>query len=69
MTNKCFIGGMDEQGCFSNGPVEQIACEVADSIRQAGAKGLMIGPGCVAYPNTPSESIFAACAAVKGFKE
>ena len=69
LTDKCFVGGMDETGFLSNGPADRIIAEVTESIRQAGTKGLMIGPGCVAHPNTPAENIFAVGTAVKGFKE
>jgi len=65
LTGKCLIGGMDEEGCLSTGPVDKIAAEVAESIHQAGTRGLMIGPGCVAHTDTPAENIAAACAAVR----
>jgi len=69
LTNKCLISGMDEEGCLSKGPTDQIKLEVMDSIRQAGTRGLMIAPGCVAYPNTPPENILTATATVKGYTE
>ncbi|MTJ83236.1 MAG: uroporphyrinogen decarboxylase [Telmatospirillum sp.] len=67
LTDKCLIGGMDEEGCLSKGLAQEVSREVTTSIQEAGARGLMIGPGCVAFPDTPAENIRSACSAARRF--
>ncbi len=65
MTDKCLIGGLDEQGPISQGTSEEVTEQVVKTIREAKKQKLMIGPGCVAFPNTPEENIYAARLAVE----
>jgi len=65
LTDKCLIGGMDEEGALSTGCADDVVLEVVNAIRQAGSKGLMLGPGCVAHPDTLAENIAAARKAVE----
>ena len=60
LTGKCFIGGLDEIGAVSQGKPEQVTSEVFDAIQAMDSKGLMLGPGCVAAPDTPEQNIYAA---------
>ncbi len=65
LTDKCLIGGLDEKGPISTGTPEQVTAQVRATIAEAGERGLMIGPGCVAYPDTPAQNIDAARLAVE----
>lgn len=67
LTNKCLIGGLDEQGAISKGPIEKITAETLDAIEQAGSTGLMLGPGCVAELCTPHEHISAVRSAINSY--
>jgi len=65
LTDKCLIGGLNEKGPISCGTPAEVAGQVAATIAEAGERGLIIGPGCVAYPDTPVQNIYAARLAVE----
>jgi len=68
-TDKCLIGGLNEKGAISIGTPDEVTQEVWDTINESGSSKLMIGPGCVAYPDTPGENVYAARLAVETFIE
>lgn len=75
ITNKCFLGGVEEVPYFVNGVLhynsimqrstpEQIKQHVKEAIIQVDGKGLIIGPGCVVDPKTSEENLHAVRQAV-----
>lgn len=67
ITDKCLLGGINENDILLNGTPEQIDQHVKEAIDMAGRKGLMIGPGCVADPDTPDINYYAARVAVEKY--
>lgn len=65
LTDKCLLGGLDEKGPISRGTPADVAGQVKATVAEAGESGLIIGPGCVVYPDTPPENIYAARLAVE----
>ena len=64
LTAKCLLGGINENAPLTKGTALDIEAHIAQAVRDAGRKGLMIGPGCVADPLTPAENYYAARIAV-----
>ena len=60
LTDKCLLGGIHEKEVLAKESVEVVQKHVEEAVRDAGAKGLMIGPGCVAEPTSPEINYFAA---------
>jgi uroporphyrinogen decarboxylase len=60
LTGKCLLGGINEKKVLAVEGVDVIQRHVAEAVEDAGRKGLMIGPGCVADPRTPEINYFAA---------
>lgn len=67
ITDKCLLGGINENDILLNGTPDQIDQHVKEAIDMAGRKGLMIGPGCVANPDTPEINYYAARVAVQKY--
>lgn len=65
LTDKCLLGGLNEKGPISFGAPAEVARQVAATIEEAGERGLIIGPGCVASPDAPPQNIYAARLAVE----
>lgn len=66
LTDKCLLGGINEKKVLAVEGVDVIQRHLAEAVRDAGGKGLMIGPGCVAEPKTPEINYFAARLAIEG---
>lgn len=60
ITNKCFLGGIEEDGFLTNAKPEDIHNHIKEAVLDAGRLGLMIGPGCVANLETPNINYYAA---------
>ena len=62
LSDKCFLGGINESAVFGNPEytADQITAHVGEGILAAGKKGLMIGPGCVAHPDSVESHFYAA---------
>lgn len=67
LTDKCLIGGLNEEGAIYKGPIEEITNESINAIQEAGVKGFILGPGCVSGLCTPQGNIEAARAAANKF--
>lgn len=63
LSDKCFLGGINEKW-LSTANHEEISGHVKEAVQNAGRKGLMITPGCVAEPDTPEINFYAARIAV-----
>ena len=70
MTDKCLLGGIREVPYFVDGVLhydsvmansteEEIKEHVQEALNDAGTKGIMIGPGCVADPKTSEKNLHA----------
>ena len=58
-------GGVDNLGTLVTGTPEQVRAEVADALRQAGARPIMIAPGCTFDPErVPQANLRALAEAV-----
>jgi uroporphyrinogen decarboxylase len=58
--------GVDNLGTLITGTPEQCEHEVRDALRQAGARPIMIGPGCTYDPTrVPHANLLAMCRAVR----
>ncbi|GHV94544.1 hypothetical protein AGMMS50293_08640 [Spirochaetia bacterium] len=79
-TNKCLLGGISERprkdtagrsipSFFNTASAAEIEAQVHDAIGQAGGRGIIIGPGCVADPFVPEENIFAFRRALDTYAE
>lgn len=60
MTTKCLMGGWNEFGALSNGPVEQIRAEAEDAIRQTGGRKFILANGCSVPDDTDEQWLQAA---------
>ena len=62
LSDKCFLGGINESAIFGNPEytADQVTAHVGEGILAAGKKGLMIGPGCVAHPDSVESHFYAA---------
>jgi uroporphyrinogen decarboxylase len=59
-------GGIDNLATLPNGTPEDCEKEVADALRQAGDRPIMIAPGCTYDPNRVSKAnLQAICRAVR----
>ena len=65
LTNKCLLGGIHEKEVLAKATPEEVQAHIAEAIEAAGKKGLMVGPGCVADPQTPPINYYAARIAVE----
>ena len=62
------VGGLNEGQTLRGGPVPAIVAEVEDAIRQTGALGLMVAPGCVLPLDVPDEHLAAVVRTVKNHR-
>ncbi|MGD8564174.1 MAG: uroporphyrinogen decarboxylase family protein [Desulfarculaceae bacterium] len=60
MTAKCLMGGINEKEVLAKETPQIISRHVEEAVRDAGKKGLILGPGCVADPKTPATNYYAA---------
>lgn len=62
MSDKCFLGGINEGSIFgySQYSDEEICAHIGEGIVAAGQRGLMVGPGCVARPDSVESHFYAA---------
>ncbi|MCA9879181.1 MAG: uroporphyrinogen decarboxylase [Thermomicrobiales bacterium] len=59
-TSKALMGGWNEFGPLSQGPVEQIQAEAEDAIAQTGGRKLILANGCSVPDDTDHELLAAA---------
>lgn len=60
ITSKCLMGGWNEFGALSNGPVEQIRAEAEDAIKQTGGRRFILANGCSVPDDTDEQWLHAA---------
>lgn len=68
-TDKCILGGINEKDVFHAASAEQVIEHIGEYVAVAGKKGTMIGPGCVAHPDSPEANFFAARIAAEKFSK
>jgi uroporphyrinogen decarboxylase len=67
-TRRCagaVVGGLGESTTLRRGPVDAIAGEVRDAIRQTEGVGLIVGPGCVVPLDVPDAHLTAVVDTVR----
>lgn len=69
ITNKCLLGGIHEKEVLYKASPDEIQEHVREAIEDGGKNKLMIGPGCVAVPETPEVNYYAARVAVERFSK
>lgn len=67
VTNKCLIGGINEEQYFNKVSCDQIYKHVKTAIDLAGSRGYMVGPGCTPYEDTPWVNYLAARLAIERY--
>lgn len=59
ITDKCLIGGINEEQFLNKVNYEKLYDHVREAIESLGGTGFMLGPGCTIYEDTPLENFFA----------
>lgn len=65
LARKVVFGGIDHNGVFRTGDVDEAKKQVIDTISDAGYDKLVVAPGCVITVDTPEENIRAVVDAVR----
>ena len=60
ITNKCLIGGINEEQYFNKINYSEVYKHVQEAICSMNDTGFMLGPGCTIYEDTPRENYLAA---------
>ncbi|WP_051296562.1 uroporphyrinogen decarboxylase family protein [Anaeroarcus burkinensis] len=69
LTDKCIIGGLDEEGAISYGSPGEVIEEVAYFLSETDLRGVMVGPGCVTAPNPPDNNVATARLVVERYAQ
>ena len=56
-TKKCLVGGIGQNTTLVHGTPAAVDAQVQDAWRQVNYRGLILGPGCVASPESPEANI------------
>ena len=59
MTDKCIIGGVDEEGAIVSGKASDVIEEVAYFLQETELRGVMVGPGCTTAGRPPDNNVTA----------
>ncbi len=66
ITTPAICGGVDNLAELPDGTPQQVAAQVRDALAQAGARPILIGPGCTFDPQVvPPENLHAMCEAAR----
>ncbi|MDL2328092.1 uroporphyrinogen decarboxylase, partial [Ruminococcaceae bacterium OttesenSCG-928-A11] len=57
VTDKCLLGGIDEENVFGALTDTAFAQHVREALDMGGTKGFILGPGCTASPNMPNNHL------------
>ncbi|MDO5041406.1 MAG: uroporphyrinogen decarboxylase family protein [Peptoniphilus sp.] len=68
ITDKCLLGGINEKW-LTTAEAHEVKEHLREVIREAGPRGMMLTPGCVAALETPKVNFYAARTAVEGLFE
>jgi uroporphyrinogen decarboxylase len=61
------LGGIDHNGIFRTGTIEEAKEQVLKAVEEAGPERLIVAPGCVVTVDTPQENILAVRDAVRSY--
>ncbi|MHA2222642.1 MAG: uroporphyrinogen decarboxylase family protein [Candidatus Thorarchaeota archaeon] len=61
------LGGIDHNGIFRTGSVDEATEQVLNTVKEAGPNRLIVAPGCVVTVDTPQENILAVRDAVRSY--
>lgn len=59
MTDKCIIGGVDEEGAIVSGKAYDVIEEVSYFLQETEVRGVMVGPGCATVAPPPENNVTA----------
>jgi len=65
-TDRCLIGGIEKMGVLRTGTAADVTAEAKDAIASAGAKKLIVAPGCGIPMDVPEANLRALRSAVEG---
>jgi uroporphyrinogen decarboxylase len=65
LTPRAFLTGLDRE-LLGRGPRKAIKAQVAETLSQAGSRGLILAPSCVIPTTTPAEHLQAVVTALRG---
>ena len=68
LTRKAVLGGIDHNGVFRSGSIDEAKTQVLDALREAGLHQTIIAPGCVITVDTPRENIHSVVDAVRSIE-
>lgn len=63
-TGRAVVGGIDEVEVFLQTPA-QVCADINATVEEVGGRGLLIGPGCTVFPDTPKRTLHAIAQAVQ----
>ncbi len=66
IARKAVFGGIDHNGVFRSGSPDEAKEQVLEAVKAAGARRLVVAPGCVITVDTPPENIQAVVDGVRG---
>lgn len=61
------LGGIDHNGIFRTGSVDEATEQVLTAVKDAGPERLIIAPGCVVTVDTPKENMLAVRDAIRSY--
>lgn len=67
LTNKCLIGGINEEQYLNKVDYREIYKHVREAVELAGMEGFMLGPGCTIYEDTPLQNFYAVRMAIEKY--
>lgn len=67
LTDKCLVGGINEEQYYNKVDFKEVYKHIEEALEGAGDTGVMIGPGCTIYEDTPLENYLAARIAVSKY--
>ena len=65
LTNAALMGGMNEVK-LTRQSVAEVEADITASVREAGPRKLLVGPGCTTAPDTPERVLKAAVSITRG---
>ena len=65
LTGLCLVGGMDKDGTLRTGTPGEVRAQALEAVREAGARRLIVAPGCGLPVDCPEENLLALRRAVE----
>lgn len=65
VSRRVVVGGIDHNGKLRTGSADDAREQAVSALRDAGLKGVIVGPGCVITTDTPNENVHAVVDSIK----